>query len=368
MTKNEKVLERPLRYRFEQEYNRMKSFLNNNDLEYLRMKHRQAREKRSADRIKTILFLDEGFSFEKVAQLLLLDEDTIRNYYRQYEKDGIQNLLRDEYTGKSCYLNGQQLKELDAHVQERIYTDSKELVNHIEKTYGVLYTHDAVKKLLHRLNFVYKKPKHVPGKADPAKQEAFISSYHQLKESKQPHDNIFFVDGVHPMHNSQPAYGWIKRGEEKGLQSNTGRSRININGAYNIEEHTVTVREDESINAQSTIRLFEQLLEKYPLGTIYIILDNARYYRSKLVAAFLEENPRINLRFLPPYSPNLNIIERLWGFFREKNTHNKYCEKFADFKKQCMNFFENLSDYKTELESRMTENFQRLPIIIKNTS
>lgn len=346
----------------------MKPFLNDNDRNYLRIKHRQMGEKRYADRIKAILYLDKGLSYEEVSQWLLLDEETIRNYHRQYEKEGIENLLKDEHTGKLCFLNAQQLKELDEHVQSHIYTDSKALVSYIETNYGVTYTHDAVKKILHRLDFVFKKPKHVPGKANPEKQEEFIAKYEELKREKQPEDNIFFVDAVHPRHNSQPAYGWIKKGEEKGLKSNTGRARININGAYNIAEHSVTVREDESINAQSTIQLFETLIEKYPLGMLYIILDNARYYRSKLVTQFLKKNQRIELRFLPPYSPNLNLIERLWGFFREKITHNDYCENFVDFKNKAMDFFENIGDYKAELENRITEIFQRMPVCVKNTS
>jgi len=341
-----------------------KSFLTDNDRSYLRIKHRQMNEKRYADRIKTILFLDEGFTFEKIAQWLMLDAETIRNYHRQYEKRGLENLLKDDYTGKLCYLTEQQLSEIDQYAQEHIFTDSKELAAYIERTFGVSYTPDAVKKMLHRLNFVYKKPKHIPSKADALKQEQWIGEYEKLKQTKQPEDKILFMDAVHPLHNSQPAYGWIKKGEEKALLSNTGRKRININGAYNIEEHTVSIREDESINAQSTIALLEQLLEKYPLGMLYIILDNARYYRSKLVQEFLKKNTRIELKFLPSYSPNLNLIERLWKFFKEETTHNKYYEKFAEFKENCMGFFENIDDYRAELESRMTENFQRIPIPI----
>lgn len=346
----------------------MESFLTDNDRDYLRRKHRQMGEKRYADRIKTILFLDEGFAYEKIAQWLTLDDDTIRNYYQRYEKQGVEDLLKDEYTGKSCYLSDEQLKELDEHAQAHIYTDSKELADYIEKTYGVIYTHDAIKKLLHRLDFVYKKPKLVPGKADVVKQLAFVEEYAKLKQTKEPEDKIFFMDGVHPMHNVQPAYGWIKKGEEKALKSNTGRQRVNINGAYNIEEHSVTIREDESINAQSTIALFEQLLKKYPLGTLNIIHDNARYYRSKLVNTFLETHTRIKPKYLPSYSPNLNLIERLWGFFKSEITHNEYYEKFADFKKASMNFFENIDDYRKELESLMTENFHIIPAPVINSS
>ena len=205
---------------------------------------------------------------------------------------------------------------------------------------------------------MYKKPKHIPSKADPVEQEAFIKQYEQLKKTKNPEDKIFFVDAVHPLHNSQPAYGWIKKGEEKGLKSNTGRLMVNLNGAYNIEEDKVTIREDESINSQSTIALFEQLLKENPFGILYIIRDNARYYYSKLVKEFLQTHPRMQYIKMPPYSPNLNLIERLWGFFKEETTHNRYYEKFAEFKKTCLDFFANIADYKAELERRMTENFQ----------
>ncbi|MBI5217354.1 MAG: IS630 family transposase [Bacteroidia bacterium] len=346
----------------------MNSFLTDNDRDYLRMQHRQMKETRYADRIKTILFLDKGDSYSEVAERLMLDDATIRNYYQQYEKNGLSDLLKDEYTGKSCYLSEQQLSELDAHASAHIYTDSKELANYIEKTYGVTYTQDAVKKLLHRLDYVYKKPKLIPGKADAAKQQKFVEEYEQLKQTKKPEDKIFFMDGVHPMHNVQPAYGWIKRGEEKALKSNTGRERVNINGAYNIEDHSITVREDESINAQSTIALFEQLLKKHPLGTLNIIHDNARYYRCNLITEFLKTHQRIAPKYLPSYSPNLNLIERLWGFFKSEITHNHYYEKFADFKKASMGFFENIKDYRKELETLMTENFHIRAVPVINSS
>ena len=166
------------------------------------------------------------------------------------------------------------------------------------------------------------------------------------------------MDGVHPLHNSQPAYGWIRKGKEQVLKTNTGRMRVNINGAYDIENRKVIIREDESINSQSTIALLEQMLREQPLGTLYIILDNARYYRSQMVREFLEKNQRLQFVFLPPYSPNLNIIERLWKFFKKKTTYNKYYEKFSVFREKCMGFFENIEEYENDLKSLMVDNFQ----------
>lgn len=130
------------------------------------------------------------------------------------------------------------------------------------------YTPKGMTSLLHILGFAYKKPKHVPGKANRQAQEAFIEKYNDLKKGKAPEDRIYFMDGVHPMHNSQPAYGWIKKGGNAILKTNTGRQRVNINGVYDIENQKVIVREDKSINAQSTIALLEQILKEQPLGMI----------------------------------------------------------------------------------------------------
>ena len=89
---------------------------------------------------------------------------------------------------------------------------------------------------------------------------------------------------------------------------------------------------------------------------IYVICDNARYYRSKAVQAYLKTS-RIKLVFLPPYAPNLNLIERLWKFFKKQVLYNRYYETFAEFKAACEAFFSNPSQYEVQLRSLLTENF-----------
>jgi len=147
---------------------------------------------------------------------------------------------------------------------------------------------------------------------------------------------------------------------EKELKANTGRQRININGAYDIKNHQLVFHEDVSVNAQSTIALLQKIMNRQPTGKIFIISDNARYYHSKVVQTFLEEHQRIKFVFLPPYSPNLNLIERLWKFFKRNITYNRYYEEFAVFREKCLEFLQHISDYKEQLKNLMTENFQVL--------
>jgi len=228
----------------------------------------------------------------------------------------------------------------------------------------VNYSVSGLTELLHRLGYVYKKPKLVPGKADTKAQEEFIASYRELKEAKGSKDPIYFMDGVHPQHNSVAACGWIKKGTVKELKSNTGRKRININGAINIEEMNPVVSYSDTINAQSTISLLKEIeLKHTEAENIYIICDNARYYRSQKVTEYLETS-KVELKFLPPYSPNLNLIERLWKYFHKIVLYNKYYETYHEFQKACKSFFKNIKRYKKDLVSLLTENFQ---IIESNT-
>ena len=154
------------------------------------------------------------------------------------------------------------------------------------------------------------------------------------------------------------AYGWLEKGKTKEIRSNCGRQRLNLNGALSLKDYEVVIREDESINGQSTIKLFEELDAKNPQAeTIYCILDNARYYRAKIVKEYLATS-KVKLIFLPSYSPNLNLIERLWKFFRKKILYHKHYSDLAEFKSVTLNFFKNLYSYKEELATLLTENFE----------
>jgi transposase len=335
----------------------MSNFLTQKEISDLKWRHRKS-DRRTADKIKTILMLDQGYTYEEIARVLLTDDSTIRRWHSVYQNEGLEAMFKLFYVGSIGKLTEDQLKSLNKHLEQKIYMTAKEIAQYVEQTYQVKFTVKGITKLLHRLDFSYRKPKQVPGKADAAAQEAFVERYKELKETKKPEDRIYFVDGVHPLHNSQPACGWLKKGYEYTIESNTGRNRVNINGAYNLEEKKVIIEESPCINAQSTIELLHKILKEQPLGMIYIILDNARYYRSQLVQDFLKDHTRIQLMFLPPYSPNLNLIERLWKFFKKKTTYNTYYEQFFYFRRCCIDFFNNIEKYADELQTLMTDNFQ----------
>ena len=153
------------------------------------------------------------------------------------------------------------------------------------------------------------------------------------------YDVVLFADGCHSVHNSVPDYGWIRKGRELELKTNTGRRRLNINGAYDVDRYEWSIVFPESVNAQSTCELFDKIETKYPnAGQIYLICNNAKYYQSRIVSDYLARS-RIKMIPLPPYSPNLNLIERLKKFFRAKILYNRYFETCEEFVQTCKNFF-----------------------------
>lgn len=319
--------------------------------------HRSLRDKHQADRVKAVIALSKGWSAAQVAQILLFDEKTSRHYFERYQQGSLQALLDDNYSGAEPKLNAHQMSELEGYLEEYILPDAKSVIAHIDKLYGVRYSVSGVTDMLHRLGFSYKKPTHVPGKQDPVKQQAFVRQYDRIKARKGENDPIYFADATHPQHNSIPSYGWIKKGQEKELKANCGRQRLNINGAINIETLEPTTGFYDTINADSAIDLFSKIEAKHPdAETIYIIVDNARYYHSRLLKKTLKET-KIKLIFLPPYSPNLNLIERYWKFFKKKVMNNRYYETFGEFKRACESFFRKRKKYLPELQSLLTENF-----------
>ena len=115
--------------------------------------------------------------------------------------------------------------------------------------------------VLHRLGFVYKKPVMFPCKVDAVKQLEFLQNYQKISRSGKP---IYSLDGCHSQHNSMPQYGWILKRETRLLLSNTGRKRLNIQDAINLDTHDLISTVHETLDKQSTIVILKKLKNGMP--------------------------------------------------------------------------------------------------------
>ncbi len=338
----------------------MGEFLTTKQRVELQRAHRVESSRRFADRIKTILLLDSGWSTEKIAEALLLDAETVRRYRGMYDSGGLEFLCSFAYEGRRCSLSSAECEELEQELRRKIYLCTSEIVALIKQQFGVGYSTAGVTALLHRLGFSYKKPNLIPGKADAVEQCRFLKLLMNLKRRKNPKDKLYDGDGVHPQHNSLPSYGWLPRGEEVAIKSNTGRQRVNISGVLDADTHEVIIQEHRRLNAETTIEFFKLIERHNPASeNIYLILDNAGYYKGEKIREFLQTS-KIIILYLPPYAPNLNLIERLWKFFKKQVLYNRYYQTFAEFRAACLGFFTkaNMKRYRRQLSSLLTANFQ----------
>jgi len=328
-------------------------FLDDHEREQLKTQHRRERDKRICDRIKAILLYDKGWSILTIAEALFLSEDAIREHISEYQSS---KKLKPENGGSTEKLSLEQSQQLAEHLRSHTYLYTKDIIAYVQSTMKISYTVPGMHNWLKRHGFSYKKPAIVPGKSNAEQQQKWIDEYNQLRQDLPEDETICFMDGVHPTHNVQPAYGWIETGVRKEIPANSGRSRLNLSGAVDIVDHKVIIQEDKSLNANATISFLRKIEEAYPTKKyVHMFCDNAPYYRNKEVTKYLLTS-KIRLHFLPPYSPNLNPIERLWKWMKERVLYNTYYREAEDFKSAVLGFFDALGHLTAD--SALGQNFR----------
>lgn len=154
----------------------------------------------------------------------------------------------------------------------------------------------------------------------------------------------------------QPFLGFLWCFVRQFIQASSGRKRFNVLGALHATSlQIVTVTNDTYINACSIVTLLYKLAVDFKDLPITLVLDNARYQRCRLVTT-IAAGLGIELLFLPPYAPNLNLIERLWKFIKKDCLYSEYYSDFPNFKQAILNSIANPDMNK--LTSLLTLNFQ----------
>jgi transposase len=229
-----------------------------------------------------------------------------------------------------------------------------------------------MRKLLHRLGCSFHQVSGFLFKADPDQQQAFLEDYEHDKRRAQTEGwRRYFLDGVHPLYGLEVLFCcWLLVGQCLEVGVGGGRKRLNILGAYCPDDHEYVDRRytDQNLNAQSLIELFTLLMTRHPETKFFrIYLDNARYHHAIVLKEWIaavqqEQGVVFALKHLPPYSPNLNLIERLWKFLR-KEALQKWHPTFEAMQQAVAEVLDHLDRYEEALASLMTERFHLSPRI-----
>jgi transposase len=334
-------------------------YLASEEKAYLEREHALKENGKERDRIKAILLRSEGWTVPQISQALRLHQSTIIKHIEEYKT---RSKLSNQSGGSASHLSEEQTEELIAHLEENTYAHNHQIVLYIKEHFGVTYTVSGLHKWLHRNEFSYKKPKGLPHKADVQLQEQFIEEYNKLKQEVSEEEPILFMDSVHPTQATKLTYGWIRTGKTKHIGTTASRTRLNIIGALQLGHIAEAITSQyETINGESIIDFMGKIRSQYHTQKrIHLILDKAGYHRSFLVA---EQALKLNIKlhFLPPYSPNLNPIERLWKVMNEQVRNNRFFKGAKDFKDAINGFFDDiLPSIGNGLDGRINDNFQLL--------
>ena len=348
----------------------MEKKLSDKEIRELIALHRKTKDKKTAVRINSVILWAKGWKYKDICEALLISESFARNTVERYRLFGVSGLRYEHYEGHNFKMTPEQEEATVKFVENNFVPDSKMVIQWVKERFGIEYTSQGMQAFLKRKGFVYKKPRTIPGKHPSEEvQRAFVEKIkNKMEKCKGKEDEaVYFTDGSGFVHNTKIGYGWIRKGQEKIFKTNTSRRKVNVNGAYNPEiEEAICVEQESPVNQQSNIKLIDKIIEHHrEYKKIHIVLDNAKYNHGKIFKAYIEKlkyekNVEVELIYLPTYSPNLNLIERLWKYAKKKVT-GIYYDRFHKFKEAVMNFFENevkKESCKADLEKFIGSSFQ----------
>jgi transposase len=309
-------------------------------------------------KMEAVLLKSQGLKHKEICKILGISGNTLRSYIRDYREGGIEKLKEINFYKPKSELEKHRWT-IEEYFRKCPPTDIKEAMHKIEGLTGIKRSKNRVREYLKSIGMKRRKVGMIPAKADVEEQERFVKEEltPRLKEAEEGKRLVFFIDAAHFVLNAFLGFLWTFT--RIFIKAPAGRKRFNVFGALNAVTHEViTVCNDTYINAEIVCELLQNIAKVSVGLPITLILDNARYQKCKIVKE-LAESLNIELLYLPAYSPNLNIIERLWKFVKKKCLWSKYYADFKDFKaaiSDCLN--QTHTTFKDELNTLLTLNFQ----------
>jgi transposase len=330
----------------------------------IKRRRKETLDRRVYQRLTAVLTIAEGNSREEVAHLLGIGLSQLGEWLRVYRNKGLDALCALHHKGDPGKLTTKQVGQLKEKVSTGCFRNSDQIRQWVFDTFGVSYTPSGVKDLLRRVGVSYHKVSGFLWKANPDEQHAFVKRVARHKrEAKRPHaprTRRYYVDACHPVWGLDLVYCcWLLLGQRFLVGMGSGRKRLNILGAYCPDDHEyIDYRlTRDNINGEQFVNFLRLLRSMHPEVERFILyVDGARYYDSPVVKEWLKRHPECLLSQIPAYSPNVNLIERMWKFMRAKALC-RWHKTFEGMQAAVSEVLDHLENYRGELQPLMTEKF-----------
>lgn len=292
-------------------------------------------------KLYAIYQLSLGVSSRKLENLYHTSFKQILNWAHRFEQEGVEGLRDKKGRGRKSSLSEEQLNTLADILENKSPTEygyntetwtGSLIIDWIRKEYKIEYKKAQIYNIIKKLGFTHQKAKGFYPEADPIAQEEFKENLKKKILNNPPDTVLLFEDEFSLSNTATIGYKWGKKGcQPKIMSKQKDRQRKTAIGSYNYESGQITVSFHDKGNYKSLKRHLKKVLLVYKNHTkIIMVLDNVRYHHAKLLKKWLVLHPKLELVYLPPYSPELNPIERAWWYMRKKITHNRYTQTLKE--------------------------------------
>jgi len=327
-------------------------------------RRRATHDRRIYERLSAVLWVAEGKDRAEVADLLGCSLRQVADWLAIFRNKGLDALCTLHYKGDPGKLTPGQVERLKQEIKTGRFRNADQIRHWVEETLRVSYTASGIKDLLRRCGASYHKVTGFLWKANPDKQRKFVKKYQRHRREVQQRGasrvRRYCVDACHPIWGLELVYYcWLLVGQQFLVGMGDGRHRLNILGAYcpDDQEYLDLRLTRDNINGEQFVNLLRLLRASHPEVEKFILyVDGARYYSKAVVKDWLRRHPEFRLVPLPAYSPNLNLIERLWKFLRQKALC-RWHKTFAEMQAAVSGVLDHLEDYHAELATLMREEF-----------
>ena len=316
-------------------------------------------------KMEVLWLKSHGLTHDDIAAYADVSRRTVQRYLDEYIEGGLARLRRCRWHQPQSTLVAHE-DSLEDYFLKHPPRSTKQAQAVIEQRTGIRRGLSQVRHFLkHRLGLRWRKTGAIP--VPPTKtveehargQASFLQEKLEprLKQARRGQRQVYFVDAAHFVF--APFLGCLWCAARLFVRAASGRKRHNVLGALDAVTHRlIRVTNDSYINAESVCELLRAVAGASVGLPITLVLDNARYQKCALVQG-LAASLGIELLYLPGYSPNLNLIERLWRFLRKQSLDSTYYEDFAQFRIAIDRCFDELSTvHKAEMDTLLTHKFQ----------
>jgi putative transposase len=330
--------------------------------------HRRLAKKRkdheSRVRLRAILLIHAGKTLDQVGQILEVARSTIQRWIERFRRRGVIGLLvKGPYRGKHPGLSLDQKRELAILVRQGPEESGLDtgvwtapiIADLVKRRFNIKYSASQIRRILHELGFSIQYPRQALSEADKKRQATWIEEeLPEIKKRVQEDEGILMYQDEVSFKQSGSIYRhWILKGIGSEVKTPPKRDSLKVTGAVTVGNNPkFHFRFVNWFNTDNFLTFLNQLISRYPDRKIHLILDNAKYHKGPKVKEWLKgKEDRIELHYLPPYSPKFNAVEYIWKETRRKTTHNRFFKTLSKLKERLFRRFNRFQGNPASLRS-----------------